>query len=317
MALKDDILEYLLAHPGDNISGQALAGMFGVSRSAIWKAVNALKNDGWEISSGTNRGYQLSPQSDKLSAARVSSLMGDRSVPVYVFDTIDSTNSEAKRRAAAGERSFLVIADCQTGGRGRRGKSFFSPPGSGLYMSLALSPDWDISDSVNITSYAAVCTAKAIEKLCSVHCGIKWVNDVYVGRRKVCGILTEAVTDFETGHVTSVVVGIGINLLPSAVPPELRDIVGFIGCEGVRNALAAEICLSLLEYAPGDMSYMDEYRRLSVVLGRTVSYVSSGQIRSGTAVDIDDSGGLVVDLGGRREILRSGEISLEHIDGIK
>lgn len=317
MTLKDNILAELELQRGGAVSGQALAERFGVSRNAVWKAVNALRQEGYEISSTTNRGYSLSPDCDRLSTSAISGLLEDKSLPVYVFDSIDSTNNECKRRIAQGEERFLVLSEEQTGGRGRSGKSFFSPKGTGLYMSLVIKADMGLENAVGITSYAAVCVARTIKKLTGRDCGIKWVNDVYLDGKKVCGILTEAVASFESGTVASVVVGIGVNLHASCVPEGLEHIVGFLDCGAVKNELAAGIANGLLSYCAGDRSYMADYKRLSVVLGRHVSYVINGQARQGIAVDIDDQGGLAVNTGSGVDILRGGEISLTGIEGIK
>ena len=231
--------------------------------------------------------------------------LGDPALPLYLYDTIDSTNTECRRRLAAGEERCLVLADRQTAGRGRSGKNFFSPPRAGLYMSLLFRPEGGPANAVGITTYTAVCVARAVETLTGRACGIKWVNDLYLDGKKVCGILTEAVG----AHV---IVGIGVNLLPTAVPPELTGIMGCIGASGVRDALAGTVARSLLDYVPGDVSHMDEYRRRSVVLGRRVRFGD----REGIAAAIGDDGGLVVETAEGPVTLRSGEISLSEIEGL-
>lgn len=317
MTLKDEVLSRLRGSD-EPISGQDLARELGVSRNAVWKAVQALRRDGCAIGSGTNRGYCLLRESDALDAGEISAMMDDRSVPVYVLETVDSTSSECRRRLAGGEGRCLVLARQQTGGRGRNGKSFFSPPDTGLYMSAALRLDMSHVDAVGITTYAAVCVAGAIRDVTGLDCGVKWVNDVYYQGKKVCGILTEAVSSFEDDRALSAIVGIGVNLHPSAVPEGLENIVGFLDCGAVKNRLAAEIINRLMRYDPGDRGYLEEYRELSVVLSRRISYVSGGVTHSGTAVDIDGSGGLVVDTDDAgRVTLSSGEISLTAIEGIK
>ena len=221
-------------------------------------------------------------------------------LPVYGYDTLDSTNDECRRRLAAGERRCLVIAETQTGGRGRSGKRFFSPRG-GLYMSLALPAP---TDPAGLTCRAAVATAQAISAVTGVECGIKWVNDLYLEGKKICGILAEAVPG-------GVVLGIGVNLVPAQVPESLRDVVGFLDCGDVREALAAEIVRELGSAAPGDRSYMDEYRRRSVVLGREVTCRMGERVFSARAIGIDDEGGLIVLGPEGRETLRAGEVSLK------
>ena len=232
--------------------------------------------------------------------------LGDPALPVYPCESVDSTGTECRRRLAAGETRCLVLAETQTAGRGRRGKSFFSPAGAGLYMSLLFRPAGGPASAVGVTTYAAVRAAEAVERLSGKRCGIKWVNDLYFDGKKVCGILTEAVGD-------AVIIGVGVNLTPAAVPPELEGIAGCLDAPGVRDALAGAIARGLLDYAPGDVSHMAEYRRRSVVLGRRVRFAD----REGVAVAIDDDGGLAVDTAAGRVVLRSGEISLTGIEGIK
>lgn len=312
MSLRDGILSSLRAAGGAPVSGQQLAERAGVTRNAVWKAVSQLRAEGYEISSATNRGYALVSEPDRLSASALTELLGGTELGIYVYDTIDSTNNEAKRRLAQGEHRFLAAAECQSGGRGRAGKSFSSPAGTGLYMSLAFRPAEDFFDAVGVTTYAAVCVAEAISALTSKECGIKWVNDVFYAGKKVCGILTEAVTDFETGGLDSVVVGIGINLRPGSFPPELRDVAGSLELkEPVKNELCADIVRRLLAFDPHDRTYMDVYRSRSIVLGREVGYTLAGERRCGTAEKISDDGALTVRRAdGGLDTLRGGEVSL-------
>ena len=312
MTLKDKVLDALLSARGEELSGQALAGRFGVSRSAVWKAVRALRAEGADIASGTNRGYRLSPDCDILSGVRISALLED-TLPVYVYRSLDSTSNECKRRLSQGEERFLVLAGEQTGGRGRRGKSFFSPGGAGLYMSLALPVDAELADAVGVTAYAAVCVASAIREVTGRQCGIKWVNDVYLDGKKVCGILSEAVAGLEAGDARSVVIGVGVNLHPCNLPPELANIVGFLDCGAVKNELCAAIAGRLLRFDPADKAYMAEYRALSTVLGREVRYCLDGVEKHGLAESIGDDGALHVRTSTGADVLRGGEVSLTGI----
>ena len=312
MTLKDKVLGALLDARGEELSGQALAGRFGVSRSAVWKAVKTLRAEGADSASGTNRGYRLSPDCDLLSAEHIRALLGD-TLPVYVYQSIDSTSSECKRRLSQGEERCLVLATEQTGGRGRRGKSFFSPGDAGLYMSLAMPMDMSLSSAVGVTAYAAVCVCGAIREVTGRKCGIKWVNDLYLDGKKVCGILSEAVTGLEAGDAHSVVIGVGVNLHPCTVPPELEDIVGFLGCGPVKNELCAAIVSRLQRFDPADKSYMDEYRAQSVVLGREVRYCLDGVEKRGCAEQIGDDGALHVRTSSGVDVLRGGEVSLTGI----
>ena len=235
-----------------------------------------------------------------LDEKRISELLTLPEVRVEVQESLDSTNAACRRLLDEGVEECLVLAGRQTGGRGRRGRAFFSPPG-GLYMSVAVSK---APDTLALTCRAAVVTAEAIERVTGLDCGIKWVNDLYYHGKKVCGILAELVG----AHV---IVGVGVNLIPSPLPPELADVVGFLDCGDVREALAAEIARGLLRRTATDEAILAEYRRRSVVLGKTVTCVLGERECSAEALEIDDTGALVVRTpSGALETLRWGEVSI-------
>ena len=307
MPLKQDILTALEQNREADLSGQWLAQRYGVSRNAVWKAVNALKAEGFDIASAPNRGYRLSPECDLLSETGIRAQLEAPTLPLHTLDMVDSTNSEAKRLLAGGATGpFLITANGQTAGRGRHGRTFFSPKDAGLYMTVALTPHMPAEWLLNMTAYAAVCVAEAIERLTGASPRIKWVNDLFVDGRKVCGILTEAVTDFESGTVESLLVGIGINLRQSDVPDSLREVVGFLNVTSpVRNRLVAAITNALLRYTPQDHAFWDAYRERSLTIGRRVQCTQGNRSFTGMATAIDESGALVVladcgDTGARR-----------------
>lgn len=208
----------------------------------------------------------------------------------------------------------LIIADTQTGGRGRQGKTFSSPKG-GLYMSLALRWNMDFSHTLRITSAAAVAVCRAILRVCGVGCGIKWVNDIYRNGRKLCGILTEAVNDYGSGTTRYLIIGIGINLTDHPHGINATDLFAETGRQTDRDLLCAAVTKELFtvlgQIKEGDFSYMEEYRRLSCVIGREISLSRNGCESHGTAIGIDDDGGLTVQYpDGVTETLSSGEITL-------
>lgn len=240
-----------------------------------------------------------------LSKEKIEKLLEGAQVTVY--KNIDSTNNEAKKRARNGEKMpQLICAESQSAGRGRLGRSFYSPDGTGLYMSLAFEVKTDMADALSVTSAAAVAAAEAIEELSEAKCLIKWVNDIYSGGRKVCGILTEAVY----GQRNIIVVGIGINCTTEVFPDDIKDRAGSIG-KLDRNILAALISEKLLRYAKDICSrcWIDDYRKRSMVLGKDITYTENGIARKAKAISIDDNGGLVVDDGEIRT-LSTGEISI-------
>ncbi len=249
---------------------------------------------------------------DRLDGEIISERLASVPVDVCVFSEIDSTNNEAKRRAfdGAGEPA-LIIAERQSAGRGRMGRSFYSPEGTGLYMSLLLSIDGGFQNTVGITSAAAVAVVRAIRKVCGVETGIKWVNDIYLDNKKIAGILAES---FSFGERFFTVIGIGVNMYTSEFPDELQGRAGSIMAkEGNRSELAIVITEELVSLIRGlpNKDFMQEYRESSIVLGKEVNFVENGESFSGFAESISDEGALTVILENRdTHILKSGEISL-------
>ena len=239
---------------------------------------------------------------------------------IRVFPTIGSTNAEAKSCAAGGSpEGTVIIADEQTSGRGRLGRVFASPQKTGIYMSILLRPNFSPKDSLSITTSAAVAVAKAIEAVSGKETKIKWVNDVYMNEKKVCGILTEASVNFENDRLNYAVLGIGINVQypDGGFPQEIRDIAGAVfdgECtDNSRSKIAAAVINNFFEYykkLPGN-DYIEEYRARSLLTGRQVSYTENGSEGSGVVTDIDDEARLLLKLAdGSTKIFSAGEVSL-------
>lgn len=311
MSLKNDVLAQLQRSGEKYISGEELAKKFGKSRAAVWKAVRALKKEGYIIDAVTNKGYILTADNDLLSAEAVSQFM-KHNIEVIYYPSVDSTNTQAKRLINEGKNgTMLITAEQQTAGRGRQGKSFYSPPGTGIYMSLVIHPDISLQNAVTATTAASVAVCRAVEKLTEAKPRIKWVNDVYIGDHKICGILTEAVTDFETGTVSSVIVGIGMNITTVKFPEDVEN-AGALGEKVGRSALIAAIADELIEIAFGEYSdFIDYYRSRSMIIGEKINYIENGRVTAATALSIDEKGGLVIENeAGEKLTLRSGEISI-------
>ena len=319
--LKEQVLALLWEARDEYISGAELAGQLGVSRTAVWKAIGQLKAQGYLIESVTNRGYRLSSRSDVLSAAGVEKYLKNQSLNIRVVDTVDSTNAAMKRMAAEGApQGSVLIANQQSAGRGRMGRSFFSPPGTGIYMSLLLRPRMDAQRATLVTASAAVAVAEAIEQLSGEPVQIKWVNDVLFHGRKVCGILTEAAMDFESGMIDYVVPGIGVNTAvpEEGFPPELQGIAGAaFGAAWVpelRCRLAAEILDRFMGYYAclGSRDCYEAYKSRSVVLGKDVQLLSPGrEAIPARVLDIDEDFALIVETGdGQVQRVNAGEVSL-------
>ena len=230
-----------------------------------------------------------------------------KGVKVYAFNRIDSTNNEAVRRIKQGIRlPALFIAKSQTAGKGTRGRSFYSS-GGGLYMSLALKTD-DIRIQ-KLTILAAVATAQSVEKLSGKKVDIKWVNDIYLGGKKLCGILCERVQNETNDKTLGVVIGIGVNLTVEKFPEEIKDIAVNLGNIN-RNRLAREITKRIISLLSSNEDFMEYYKSKSIILGKEVSYIQNGVIHNGTALDIDTTGALIVKENGETAILTSGDVTL-------
>ena len=246
---------------------------------------------------------------DKLSAARIAALCGADAEQITVFDTLPSTNTHLAALARAGAPAGRVLlAETQTAGRGRMGRSFFSPVGSGVYLSLLLRPG--ATDAGRLTTLAAVVTANAIERVCGIRVGIKWVNDLLFDEKKLCGILAEgSVGEF-------MVIGIGLNVKKSAFPPELCEIAtsleDILGTAPDRNRLVAEILRGFAEADIEGSAHMDEYRRRSLTLGKTVTLLSTGEVVRVLA--IEDDGALLVETADQQtRRIFTGEVSVRKV----
>lgn len=324
MNTKEKILALLETNRGQSISGTNIAEELNISRNAVWKSVKELQKDGHKITAVTNKGYCLYEDSGILSAGGIASFLRDKSYgdKITVYKSIKSTSQTAKELATAGaEHGTIIIADCQTEGRGRYGRKFHSPAGHGIYMSLILHPQRLAFDSPTlITAFAALAVCEAIEAVTGRKPGIKWVNDIFLEGKKICGILTEAVTNFENGSIEWVVVGIGINFSTphTLFPEELGGIAGSIFTDGkptaARNQLAAEIINKLLtpEKPCNKSQILAEYKKRLIMLGQTVTVTGAGKDYEATAMDIDELGRLIVKCGnGSTKALSSGEISIK------
>ncbi|MEG1984164.1 MAG: biotin--[acetyl-CoA-carboxylase] ligase [Oscillospiraceae bacterium] len=317
MSFKNEIVEILEKNRGNAVSGQELADNLGVTRSAIWKAIRSLRAEGYEIVAVTNRGYTLASTTDIVSEQGIRMFLPKKlaALEVIALKEIDSTNALAKREISAhGAHDMLIVANKQTNGRGRRGNSFYSPSDSGIYMSVVCCPRIKLADSLLITVAAAVAVCESIEALTVQKPQIKWVNDIFINGKKVCGILTEGVSDFETGMVEAIVVGIGINFKTREFPSEIENIaVSLNPCEITRNRMIAEVTgrLSSLTEQLSNPHLIEEYKRRSFIIGRKIEYTRKGERLSATAIDINEDANLVVrfDDGGV-EVLKAGEISI-------
>lgn len=290
---KERLLTLLETRRGSFLSGEEAARELAVSRAAVCKAVKALRQAGYPIDAVTNRGYRLSEQGDVLSAQGIAKYLNPELRPL-VEKTLDSTNAAVRRLAEQGApEGTVVLAGSQTQGRGRYGRTFYSPEGTGVYLSLLLRPAGDPQQTVLLTAAAAAAMCQAMEAQGVENPQIKWVNDIFLSGRKVCGILCEASFSLETGAPEYVVVGAGINVYApkGGFPPEIADIAGALWespmADG-KNKLAAEFLNRFwaLHRTGGD--FLEDYRRRSLVIGKTVVVTAGGESKRAQALDIDD-----------------------------
>lgn len=318
MSNQETILRLLVQAAPEYCSGEWLAQQLAISRPAVWKCIQRLQLSGHQIESRHYRGYRYL-MSNQLSAPVIE--QGLRDLPPFkliVRSTVDSTNRDVKRLISQGVVTVptVVVADTQTAGYGRSGRAFYSPGQTGIYLSIGLPISNQASfDAGLLTTSTAVVVAQTLRQLFKVPVALKWVNDVLVNQHKVVGILSEGTTDLETGQMAAVVIGIGINLTTSAFPDELVTKAGAVttsSTDVTRNqviqVLLRRFFTSYPTYQRGD--FMVEYRRLSMVIGESVTLASGQQVYQGRVLDIDDHGALVVRLAsGQVRHFTSGEIT--------
>lgn len=323
MSVKTKTLDILENNKGQFISGENLAKTLDVSRNSIWKAINSLKKEGYNISSITNKGYCLNLNNNILSSESILKYLKTDFFDIEVHKTINSTNTFVKELAVNGDKEGLVvISEEQTSGRGRFSRKFYSPKGTGIYMSILLRPKLHASDSYLITSSAAVAICNAIDFISNKESKIKWVNDIYLDNKKVSGVLTEASLDFESGLIDYAVLGIGINVFKpkEGFNKEIENIATSIFDEGsekigdIRSELIAKILENFLEFYKNieDKSFLEAYKEKSLLLNKEVNILSKNSTEKAIVLDIDNECRLKVKLeDGSISFLSSGEVSLK------
>ncbi|MBR6902393.1 MAG: biotin--[Clostridia bacterium] len=313
--IKNDILREICK--GDVVSGGLLASKLGVSRTAVWKAVNALRAEGYFIS-GLGGGYVLSPKNTRLCSEQLKHDIKGANL-VFKEKTV-STNEDVKQLAELGDGEFtVVLARSQTGGKGRMGRSFYSGDG-GLYFSVLLRPGFSADTCLKITTAAAVAMAKAIEDISQKQTKIKWVNDIFIKGKKVCGILTEGAFDAENGKLKYAVLGIGVNVAApkDGFPSEIAETAdSLFEAYEVSSLVYSALLNSFLEDFKGyyenieSMPHIEEYRKRSFLNGKTVTYERAGKTHTGVVCGIGDNAELIVKEKSKEISLLSGEVRVK------
>ena len=322
--MKERILELLNRAAGEYLSGQAISEALGVSRAAVWKAVQALENEGIAIEAVTRRGYRLAEKTDRLSPGNLLPYLSrDHRESLLCFPTISSTNDYAKTLAVPDKsQNYYLAAEEQTGGRGRRGRSFYSPARQGLYLTGLYFPEVPPARASRFTAYGAVAVCRAMQEVCGLTAEIKWPNDILWQGKKLCGILTEMALEGESGAIQYMICGMGINLSqqPEDFPEAFRDLAASLrmatGQTPPRNLLCAALINALDEayeaFLKEDPLWLQDYICHCATLNREVVLLSGPEKIPAFAEGISEDFGLMVRYAdGRRETVYAGEISLE------
>lgn len=325
---KEQIYQLLQADPDAYLSGQELSRRLGISRAAVWKAIDSLRRDGYVVEARTGLGYRLTASPDALVEREIRRRLspGADCPDLRCLEEIDSTNSYLKREALSGApHGAVAAADCQSAGRGRMTRSFRSPPGKGVYLSILLRPQLPPGALMGVTGMTAVAVCRAVERAAGVRPKIKWTNDLVLNNRKLCGILTELALEGETQMTQSLVIGAGVNTshTDEDFGPQVAVMATSLAQEGYavsRPALAAamiEEFYRLSESLGGDTSeWVEAYRRDCVTLGRQVRLLWPERQTEAEALDIDSEFGLIVRLpDGSETTVRTGEVSVRGLYG--
>lgn len=314
----------LLAGAAGHISGEEMSRALGVTRAAVWKEIEALRRAGWPIESSTRKGYRLAGPPPSLSAPYISARLGKDNLfagKVLVEPLVDSTNTRLKSAASSTPTGAALLAEEQSGGRGTHGRSFQSPRGDGLYLSVLIRPHVGLADLLTLTGWVAVAAREGVAKASGAPVDIKWLNDLYLNGKKLCGILTEFALLAESGEPDYVVVGMGVNMNQTAetfAAQGLEGIATSLALEGYpveRNHLAVCLLEALdklsREFPAKRADYLERYRARCVTLGRRVSFDGEGTLQTGAVTGVDDHFALLVDGDdGKQHAVSSGTVKM-------
>ncbi|MDF2504410.1 MAG: birA, biotin-(acetyl-CoA-carboxylase) ligase [Clostridium sp.] len=321
--LKDEILRLLKGNAEGFISGQEISEKFGVSRTAIWKYINQLKIDGYEIEAISKKGYRLISSPDILTNEEIAGSLNTKYIgrSIIHFDSIDSTNNKAKELASLDEKNgTVIISEEQTMGKGRMGRNFISPKGKGIWMSIILKPDINPLNVAMVTQIGAAAINKAFREM-KIETLIKWPNDILLNKKKICGILTEMSAELTKVNFLVMGIGINVNLDEADFTEEVREMATSVKIETGKSLSRKEIVSRILnnfEVLYEDFIEREDVektisicRENSILIGREIRVIKRENSINAKVLDIDNKGELVVQYeDGKRENLISGEISI-------
>lgn len=324
MSTKQQLLIHLKEGKGTWVSGESLASKMAVSRSAIWKHIGRLKEEGYVIESSRRKGYLLRQSSDLLLENEIheglnTSVFGKRGI--RYFKHTDSTNSRAKLFASEGApEGTLVVAEEQTGGRGRRGRTWFSPPGEGIYTSTIMRPSISPNEAPKLTLLASVAVAEALLSMTSLPITIKWPNDIIINGRKIAGILTEISTEMDRIDYVVIGVGINVNTPRKSLPPDIEETATSVLMETGKHFPRIALLRAYLEWleiyydifrTKGFEPVMKRWKKLARIIGRHISVDLIDRVRIGEVLDVDKDGFLILrEQDGTLERIISGDVTL-------
>jgi BirA family transcriptional regulator, biotin operon repressor / biotin---[acetyl-CoA-carboxylase] ligase len=325
ISVRNAILEMLRNHRDEYLSGEDISRRLAVSRTAVWKHIQALKQAGYEIESHTRRGYKLLMVPDRLRPEEIiphfsTQWLGKK---IVYFDDVSSTNNEARNEAQRGApEGTIVIAESQNNGKGRLARGWYSPQYQGIWLSVVLRPKFRPADAPKCSLLAAVALERAIFRQTGIHCGIKWPNDLLYGNKKLIGILTEMSAEFDAINYIVIGMGINVNTFADDLPQELQTIatsLAMITGEKVNRKVLLGKILEELEHSYDKVSsegfgpLLDEWRQKSITLGKIVDVFGMDEQFSGKAVDIDADGALLIERETGIERVLAGDVSIRMV----
>jgi len=319
MSTKELIISILEENKGIFLSGESIGKKLSISRAAVSKSIKELRNSGYTIVSINKKGHCIPAKSNTLSAIEIKKNL-NYSNNIIIKSSVDSTNIEAKRLLIENPpHGTVIVANEQTNGQGRKGRHFYSPKDSGIYMSILLKPEHLILDNpLKLTIATAIAITKSIDRLCEKNTLIKWVNDIYLDNKKIAGILTEATTDFESGSIQNIIIGIGINFNTFIFPEELSNIAGSIfkneDSKINRNELIACILNEIMNIIENldDCEIIEKYKEKSFLIGKNIIFNEKNIEIEGKVLGIDNEGHLLIETtSGFAKTLYAGEVSIK------
>lgn len=324
--MRSKILDLLKKHTDTFISGEQIAEQLQVSRTAIWKHIKTLRQQGYEIESTSRNGYRLLSSPDLLSPEEIMPKVSNLKLAqdMVYFETTDSTNNQGKILANNGApEGTVILAEEQTGGRGRLSRAFYSPKGKGIWFSIILRPPFLPQDAPKITLMSAVAVTKAIKRAAGIDVGIKWPNDILYKGKKIVGILTEMNAEMDGINYVVLGIGINVNLTEEEIPDELKDIALSLRMIAGHGISRQELLIAILEeldilykeaVTSGFKAIFREWKEHSVTLHQKVKVIGPSETYLGEAVDIDDEGVLLVKVDGEIRKVLAGDVSIRPQD---